>query len=284
MARHSHAFGVVRIVLLADNAAGPRGLLAEHGLSLWLEAGGCRILFDTGQGLALGHNAEALGIPLARADAVVLSHGHYDHTGGLALLLLQGRRHLPVYAHPEAMSTRYVRRDGEAREIGMPDEARQALARWGAFRSSRASLTVCGGVHLTGAIPRLTDFEEETGAFFLDGECREPDPLVDDQAAFVETRAGTVVLLGCAHAGVVNTLVRVESLTKGTVHAVIGGMHLAGAGPERIAATVRALVDRDTRRVVPCHCTGLPATAALVRELGDRCTPGHAGLVLEFED
>jgi 7,8-dihydropterin-6-yl-methyl-4-(beta-D-ribofuranosyl)aminobenzene 5'-phosphate synthase len=162
-------------------------------------------------------------------------------------------------------------------------DSRRALTLGGAFHASSASLPVCGGVHLTGTIPRLTDFEQE-GTFFLDRDGREADPLVDDQAAFVETRVGTVVLLGCGHAGVVNTLARVESLTKGPVHAVIGGMHLAGAGPERIAATVRALVDRDVRRVVPCHCTGLPATAALAREIGDRCTPGHAGMVLEFED
>jgi 7,8-dihydropterin-6-yl-methyl-4-(beta-D-ribofuranosyl)aminobenzene 5'-phosphate synthase len=272
----------MRIVVLADNVAGPRGLLAEHGLSLWLEAGGHRFLFDTGQGLALAHNAEALGIPIARADAVVLSHGHYDHTGGLHTVL-SGRRGLPVYAQPEAMSPRYSRRRGEAREVGMPAAARQALTQRGAFRSSRVPLPVCGGVRLTGTIPRLTDFEGEAGTFFLDADGREPDPLVDDQAAFIETRAGTVVLLGCAHAGVVNTLRQVESLTTGPIHAVIGGMHLAAA-PERIEATVRALVDRDVSRVVPCHCTGLAATAALARELGDRCMPGRVGAVLELED
>jgi 7,8-dihydropterin-6-yl-methyl-4-(beta-D-ribofuranosyl)aminobenzene 5'-phosphate synthase len=273
----------VRIVVLADNVAGPRGLLAEHGLSLWIEAGGHRILFDTGQGLALGHNADALGIPLARADAVVLSHGHYDHTGGLAAVL-SGRHGLPVHAQPEALSPRYARRDGEAREIGMPAAARQALTQRAAFRSSMVPLPVGGGVRLTGSIPTLTDFEGEAGTFFLDPEGREPDPLVDDQAAFVETRAGTVVLLGCAHAGVVNTLRQVESLTTGPIHAVIGGMHLGAAGPERIEATVRALVDREVRRVVPCHCTGFPATAALARDLGDRCTPGRVGAVIEIQD
>jgi 7,8-dihydropterin-6-yl-methyl-4-(beta-D-ribofuranosyl)aminobenzene 5'-phosphate synthase len=273
----------MRIVILADDIAGPRRLLAEHGLSLWLEAGGRRVLFDTGQGLALAHNAQALGIPLARADAVVLSHGHYDHTGGLAAVL-QGRRGLPVYAHPDATSPRYSRRGGEAHEVGMPAAARQALTQRGAIRSSRVPLPVCDGVRLTGPIPRLTDFEGEARAFFLDQEGREPDPLVDDQAVFVETRAGTVVLLGCAHAGVVNTLRHVEALTTGPVHTVIGGMHLGVAEPERIEATVRALVDRDVRHVVPCHCTGLPATAALARELGSRCSPGHVGAVLELED
>jgi 7,8-dihydropterin-6-yl-methyl-4-(beta-D-ribofuranosyl)aminobenzene 5'-phosphate synthase len=82
----------------------------------------------------------------------------------------------------------------------------------------------------------------------------------------------------------VNTLRQVESLTTTPVYAVIGGMHLGAASPERIEATVRALVNRDVRHVVPCHCTGLPATAALARELGGRCTPGRVGAVLELED
>jgi 7,8-dihydropterin-6-yl-methyl-4-(beta-D-ribofuranosyl)aminobenzene 5'-phosphate synthase len=273
----------MRVVVLADDVAGPRGLLAEHGLALWIETGGHRLLFDTGQGLALAHNAAALGIPLARADAVVLSHGHYDHTGGLPAVLA-GRRGLPVFAQPEVFAPRWARRYGEAREIGMPASAREALTQRASFRSSRVALPVCGGVRVTGSIPRRSDFEGETGAFFLDGEGREPDPLVDDQAAFVETREGTVVLLGCAHAGVVNTLRHVETLSAKPVCAVIGGMHLGGAGAERIGSTVRALVERDVRRVVPCHCTGLPATATLVRELGPRCTPGRVGDVLEFED
>jgi 7,8-dihydropterin-6-yl-methyl-4-(beta-D-ribofuranosyl)aminobenzene 5'-phosphate synthase len=191
---------------------------------------------------------------------------------------------VPVYAQPEAMSARYVRRDGEAREIGMPAASRQALTQRGAFRSSRMPLPLCGGVRLTGAIASLTEFEGEGGTFFLDAEGREPDPLADDQAAFVETRAGTVVLLGCAHAGVVNTLRRVETLTSAPIQAVIGGMHLGAAGPERIEATVRALDERGVRRVVPCHCTGLPATAALARGLGDRCTPGRVGAAYELDD
>jgi 7,8-dihydropterin-6-yl-methyl-4-(beta-D-ribofuranosyl)aminobenzene 5'-phosphate synthase len=273
----------VRITILADNVAGPRGLLAEHGLSLWIETGGRRVLFDAGQGLALAHNAAALGIPLARADAVVLSHGHYDHTGGLAVVL-RGRRGVPVYAQPEVLARRYSRRSGESREVAMPAAAREALTRHAVFRSSRVPLTACGSLRLTGSIPRLAEHESEAEPFFLDEEGREPDPIADDQAAFVEARAGSVVLLGCAHAGVVNTLCRVESLTTRPVHAVVGGMHLSAAGPDRIAATVRALAERDVKCVVPCHCTGLAATAALSRELGERCRPGHAGAAFDFED
>ena len=142
---------------------------------------------------------------------------------------------------------------------------------------------MCDGVRLTGSIPRLTDFEDESGTFFLDADGHEPDPLVDDQAAFVETRAGAVVLLGCAHAGVVNTLRQVEALTSGPSGPSSAGCTSRGA-PGTIDATVRALVERDVKRVVPCHCTGLPATAALARELGDRCTPGRVGAVFEFDD
>jgi 7,8-dihydropterin-6-yl-methyl-4-(beta-D-ribofuranosyl)aminobenzene 5'-phosphate synthase len=273
----------MRIVILADDVAGPRGLLAEHGFSVWLETRDHRVLFDTGQGLVLDHNAEALGIRLAEADAVVLSHGHYDHTGGL-VAAVSGRHDVPVYAQPEVMARRYARRKGEAREIGMPAAARRALREHGAVRSSTVLRPVCGGVRVTGPIARLTDFEDETGTFYLDADGREPDPLADDQAAFVETRAGTVVLLGCGHAGVVNTLCQIEALTTGPIHAVIGGMHLAAASPARIESTVHALVDRGVKCVVPCHCTGLPATTALVRELGDGCAPGHVGAVYEVED
>jgi 7,8-dihydropterin-6-yl-methyl-4-(beta-D-ribofuranosyl)aminobenzene 5'-phosphate synthase len=273
----------VRIVILADNVAGPRGLLAEHGLALWVESREGCILFDTGQGLALGHNAEALRIPLDRADAIVLSHGHYDHTGGLVMALSR-RRGVPVYTQPEARSPRYARRGGESREIGMPDAARRALARHGAFRASRAGDHVGGGLRVTGTIPRATGLEDEAGTFFLDADGREPDPLVDAQAAFLATTRGAVVLLGCGHSGVVNTLRRVEALTISPIHAVIGGMHLGSASPEQIESTVRALDQRGVRRVVPCHCTGLPATAALSRALGERCTPGHVGAVIDIED
>ena len=121
----------VRVAVLVENTAQGAGMLAEHGLAYWIEWDGQRVLFDTGQGGALVGNAYKLGIPLRETDAIVLSHGHYDQTGGLAEVL---RNHRPttVHVHPAALDAKYARnKDGTAREIGIPFPARQALRRHG---------------------------------------------------------------------------------------------------------------------------------------------------------
>jgi len=141
---------------------------------------------------------------------------------------------------------------------------------------------VCEGLRLTGPISRVNDFEETGGPFFRDRSCAEPDPLPDDQAAFIETLAGTVVILGCAHAGIVNTLRHVQSLTGGRpIHTVIGGMHLLNAGPERLDETVAELRRLDVKRLLPCHCTGLAATVRLWNEFPGRCAACLVGTVVE---
>lgn len=255
----------LRITVLVENTANQPGILAEHGLSFWIQADHRRMLFDTGQGMVLQHNANALGIDLSTADDLVISHGHYDHTGGVAI---NGgiRWHAAVYVHPEAFRTRYVKRtDQPARSIGWAGGPQDALRRrFPAVVETASATMITMGVWVTGQIPRHSTFEDTGGPFFLDETGMRPDPLNDDQAMYIETRKGLVVLLGCGHAGVVNTLEHIAQLTRlDRFHAVIGGMHLLESQSDRIARTITALLDYHVQEVAPLHCTGDAATAAL---------------------
>lgn len=243
------------ITTLVENSTSNPALPAEHGLSFWIEYGDRHILFDTGQSDLLIRNAETLGVDLARADAIVLSHGHYDHTGGLSTVLNMAPK-AQLYLHPAALEPKYCRGIPKARSIGIAGSARQAvLNRQVTWTESHTQ--VFDGINLTGQILRVTDFEDAGGPFFLNEDCRQPDPLLDDQALFIESHRGLVVILGCAHAGVVNTLQRISELRRGEIfYAVMGGMHLVNAETERIERTVSALRQYNLQKISPAHCTG----------------------------
>ena len=272
--------------VLVENTANRGGLLAEHGLALWVEANDRRILFDTGQGMALAHNAAKLGIDLSTATDVVLSHGHYDHTGGL-LATLPAFSRTTVYAHVAAFRDRYVKQpDGNTRAVRSPIESSEWLqSRVGRVAITREHPVELGeGVWLTGQIPRRTDFENVGDAFYLDQACTEPDPILDDQALYVKTADGVVVLLGCAHAGVVNTLNYVRTLTgENRIHAVLGGMHLLKTNEHRLDQTVQRLRDLDVQRIGLAHCTGFGPMATLYHELPYRCFHCVTGMRIDFE-
>lgn len=280
-----HVTKKVSITVLVENTAEGRGLMAEHGLALWIDDGSQCVLFDTGQGGVLLANAYRLGIDLSRLDAVVLSHGHYDHTGGLADAL-RGRHPSAIYAHPDALKPKFGRnKDGTGRSIGISDTVERAVHRHRDRLVVTEKPTAIGnGFMVTGTVPRVTEFEDTGGPFFLDTQCHTPDPLNDDQAVFFNSPRGTVVLLGCAHAGVINTLHYVRQLTgQRPIHAVLGGMHLVGASDERVSRTIDALRDMNIERLGPAHCTGRAATAALWDALPDRCFPVHVGTRVEFD-
>jgi 7,8-dihydropterin-6-yl-methyl-4-(beta-D-ribofuranosyl)aminobenzene 5'-phosphate synthase len=274
----------IRITVLVENSVNLRGLQAEHGWACLIEMGGHRALFDTGQTELLLANAQALGCPLENLDAIVLSHGHYDHTGGLAAVC-QRSPAAQVFLHPAALEPKFsANPDASARYIGMPRVARQAMTDSGAnLEQTVTHREIVPGLFVTGEIPRQTDFEDVGGRFFLDASCRQPDPLLDDQAVFFPTAEGVVVLLGCAHAGVVNTLLHIERITGDhRVRAVLGGMHLLNASPERLRATVAALRQRDIPLLVPAHCTGWPAVARLWEAFPRACVAGGVGSRFAF--
>lgn len=269
----------VRITILVDDRAAA-GLDAEHGFSLWIETARGRILFDTGASGALASNAAALGADLGLAGAIVLSHGHYDHTGGLARAL--GRApHAHVYCHPAIARPRWSLRGGAPKRAQVPADSLAALRRLPPQQLHWTEKPAAPPGHaagITGFIPRETDFEDTGGPFFLDAEGRCADALEDDQALWLETEEGLVVCAGCCHAGLVNTLQYILRLNPGSkIRAVIGGFHLLHASGERLRRTVEFLRTLRVDLVVPCHCTGAEAVRALAAGLEARVSAGAAG-------
>jgi 7,8-dihydropterin-6-yl-methyl-4-(beta-D-ribofuranosyl)aminobenzene 5'-phosphate synthase len=275
--------GTVTITILVDNYAGD-GLSAEHGLSLWIEAGGNRILFDTGQGGVLASNAEKLGIDLSRADSLVLSHGHYDHTGGVSRAIRTASE-MEVFCHPAAVVPRYGMRAGESKPLGMTGESQWALESLISQRNHwvQVGRVLSPGIGLTGYIPRQTTYEDTGGEFYLDPELNRPDPLDDDMALWIRTHEGLIVCVGCCHAGLINTLNR-ALFQSGTskLKAVIGGFHLLNADDCRIENTVKALRLMSPELIVPCHCTGSRAVEMLTAAFGAGVRTGCSGVSLSF--
>ncbi|HOO17942.1 MAG: MBL fold metallo-hydrolase [Phycisphaerae bacterium] len=274
----------VRITVLVDNYVRRRGLLAEHGWACWVETPTGRLLFDTGQGLALLHNARELGIALERADAILLSHGHYDHTGGLAPAL-EACPAARVFAHPAALEPKYKRApDGRIRGIGAPMSFAELHTRLaGRLVATRTPTRIAPDAWLTGEVPGATDFEPGETSFFLDAAGLRRDPLSDDQALVVRTADGAVVVLGCAHSGIINTLHYIGALHPGLrLAGILGGMHLQGAPVERVRRTAREFAALGIGRVCPAHCTGLSALATLAAEMAGDIEPIEVGASLEF--
>ncbi len=278
--------GDIRIRVLIDNAKGATGLRSEWGLSFWIETPDARVLLDCGGSGVFLENARRLREPVETADAFVLSHGHFDHGGGIREFV-DAAPSARLVLHPGALVPRWsLRKNGKADPIGLPDRSLAAL-RAVPERSiwAVAPLEVAPGVWASGPVPRRHALEEAERTFFLDTACTVHDHVVDDQAVWIETPAGLVVLCGCAHSGVMNTVQHVRETVAGhgvtsgrvvvpvaadgqpAVRAVLGGMHLLQARKERLQATADYLDALNLELCAPCHCTGKRATTLLAERL-----------------
>ncbi len=273
-----------KLTVITENTVPAKagGLYAEHGLALFIDRPETKILFDAGPaGVATLNNAPRLGIDLRATDCMILSHGHVDHTGGLAGILRSIAKRLPVYAHPEVFTDRYAKLGDRMVYVGLPFK-REALEGMGAaFDLSADFREIAPGVYLSGEIARLRPFEIGDTELFVkqDGELRK-DPMRDDQSMAVETAEGLALILGCCHAGLVNTIDHFQARLPGKlIHTVIGGTHLEFAPAEQLRETIGVLKGLGVKRLGLSHCTGLRAGARLAQELGEVvafCTVGYS--------
>lgn len=271
----------IRLTLLVDNVSNSEQLKAEHGFSCLVEADGRRLLFDVGAKDALVHNSGRLGIDLRGLDAIVFSHGHWDHTGGLAVAIDQLAPTRAV-AHPNILGSHRSRRTGADRDIGMPEPAVLALKRLNC-EFTRTSIEVVDGLWTTGEIPRRNG-DRSDELFFVDAAGIEPDALPDDLALVLRHRAGLVVLLGCAHAGVKDTLAWIEQMFPGErLLGLVGGMHLGSAPIEMIQTVVANLRGSPVLFVAPGHCTGSAAKQAMAVSFGSRCLSVYVGMQMRID-
>ena len=278
----------LRILTLAENTAPFGGsLLGQHGLSFLIEGKSeqaiLQVIMDVGQDYdALCKNMEKLNINAGQVDAIVLSHCHYDHTSNIVALLTQTKKQgVPVIAHPHIFRTHFINAP-VLRHVGMTkgNNMQALVSAGGQLFLTRDPLPLMPGLTTTGEVPRITSFEENVlKVFTINKGNMLKDSMPDDISlvACIKGR-GLVVITGCSHAGIINIIKQAFSLYPGEeLHAVIGGLHLVGAGAERISKTVEELCSFKPDLVSAGHCTGFDAQVALYNGLGERFVPLSTG-------
>lgn len=280
-------------VIKRPRVAPPRAPLAEHGLSCLLKVYADSeehvVLMDAGiAATTLFHNADLLNIDLSLAESVVLSHGHFDHFGGLPEFLSQADKETPLTLHPDAFLQRRLNIPGVGRPVEMPTLDEEALVEDGAVlhKAKTASTLAADLVLVTGEVERITDFERgfPWAEANIEGQWV-VDPFHDDQGLAVKVKdKGLVVIGGCSHAGIINTVKQAQKAAgTNTVHAVLGGFHLTGPLFEPIIGpTIEEMKHLEPAYIVPMHCTGWKAINAFAKEMPEQFVLNSVGTAYVF--
>ncbi|HSJ55407.1 MAG TPA: MBL fold metallo-hydrolase [Anaerolineae bacterium] len=273
----------MKLTIIVDDRAQPGSpFRAEHGASFAIENQGRTLLFDTGgSGEVLLHNLEAAGVAPERIDAVILSHGHQDHTGGLAALLARAPG-LPVHAHPDLFRERFVKGDTGPRAVGPPftlsDLESQAV-----FHLDSEPREVLPGIWSTGEIGPRPEAEGRGTTHLVRGENGwDPDPYRDDMSVVVKVGGDLVLVCGCCHAGLLNTLATVRRTFGQDPVAVVGGLHLVSTDTPTMEHIIEVLAGYGPPQFWVGHCTGDRGFLRLKMAFGSGVGLYSAGAELAF--
>lgn len=273
----------MKLHILANNYVTSSKLLAEHGLSFFIEAYGRQIIFDTGQTDVFIHNSKELGLDLTSLDAIILSHGHYDHTGGLESLV-ELNDTAKIYIHPLALRGKYSLRNNTIKNASIPMDLNKTDLIKKRVNFNTKALNVFDNILLSGEISRTNDFEIIPKNLMIKEDDKfKQDDMIDEQMLIIREKGGIVIVLGCSHPGVVNCIEYAATLMPNEkILALVGGMHLNSASDERIDKTIKYLKSKDIEKIVPLHCTGFNAMSEIKRVFKDKCIIGAVGDVLEI--
>jgi 7,8-dihydropterin-6-yl-methyl-4-(beta-D-ribofuranosyl)aminobenzene 5'-phosphate synthase len=276
----------MRVICVVDDAVQRSSpFWGEHGLVFLIETEGRRLLFDTGQsGTVLLHNLKLLGVDPAIIDTVAISHAHYDHTGGLAALLKHLRPGTPLYANPDLFRERLSRREGKPNSVGLT-LSREELANRLVPKLSGKPQEIISGVWTTGEICERHEPEGSSDYHLMrEGDALVADAYRDDMALGLDLGDRLVLLCGCCHAGLLNTLAHVERTFEQPIAIIAGGLHLTGTTAEDLQHTGEVLAAMPAlQHVYTNHCTGEAAFVVLTQILGPSVVrPCPAGTILEF--
>jgi 7,8-dihydropterin-6-yl-methyl-4-(beta-D-ribofuranosyl)aminobenzene 5'-phosphate synthase len=281
----------IRLTTLVEDSTstGRPDLLAKYGLSFLIEAQfksseKTTILMDAGQSSeVISHNIKAMNLDLRDIDLIFLSHGHFDHTGGLLGALRLINKQVPILAHPEVFNPKIAYKP-HLKFIGPPFKLSDVESAGGLMLFARNPITVAKGIVTSGEVERKVHFEEVKDFWTIKQEKFTEDVMMDDQALIINlSTKGLVVVTGCAHSGIINIINHAQKVTAvNRIYAVIGGFHLIRSNDKAIQATVDEMVKLGPKIIRPCHCTGLKAINRLINAFGENCDPIRTGDIVQL--